>query len=216
MPTSDRFGFEREHYARGLTRLAGVDEAGRGPLAGPVVAAAVVLPYNWYSSGVPECLANLDDSKRLTEKVREELYKIICSSADIDKGIAVIDNGVIDEVNILQATYRAMNEALGKLAEPAAYALVDGRPVPSLNLPHSAIIKGDSKSYSIGAASILAKVTRDRLMVGYDQKYPEYGFATHKGYGTQAHLTAIKKEGACPIHRMSFAPLSNMQGELFT
>ena len=212
----DRFEFEREHYAGEYKRLAGVDEAGRGPLAGPVVAAAVVLPSNWYTNGVPESLAKLDDSKRLTEKVREELYKIICSNADIDKGIAVIDNEVIDEVNILQATYRAMNEALGGLSKPATYALVDGRPVSSLSLPHSAIVKGDSKSYSIGAASILAKVTRDRLMVEYDQKYPEYGFAAHKGYGTQTHLAAINKQGACPIHRMSFAPLSNIQGELFS
>ena len=122
---------------------------------------------------------------------------------------------VIDEINILQATHRAMNQALAGLEPPANHALVDGRPVPSLSLPQTAIVKGDAKSFSIAAASILAKVTRDRLMVQYDEQFPGYGFAGHKGYGTKAHLLAIEELGACPLHRMSFAPLKNNQLDLF-
>jgi len=210
----DRFQFEREHHARGFTRLAGVDEAGRGPLAGPVVAAAAVLPVEWAMEGVPESLERLNDSKKLTEKTREELFGYIHRES-IEFGVGIASEAVIDEINILQATFRAMNEALGQINPVPMHALVDGRPVPSLCLPHTAIIKGDARSYSIAAASILAKVTRDRLMCAYDLQFPGYGFSQHKGYGTKAHLAAIGKLGPCPIHRQSFAPLRTDPPGLF-
>ena len=209
------FSIEREHYTRGLRELAGVDEAGRGPLAGPVVAAAVVLPEEWATDGIPDSLKRLNDSKQLSESVREELYEAIQANDTIVSAVAVVEAPVIDEINILQATHRAMNQALAGLEPPAKNALVDGRPVPSLILPQTAIVKGDAKSFSIAAASILAKVTRDRLMMQYDEQFPGYGFAGHKGYGTKAHLLAIEELGACPLHRMSFAPLKNNQPDLF-
>ena len=203
----DRFHLEREHHARGLTRLAGIDEAGRGPLAGPVVAAAAVLPAEWVADGLPESLQRLDDSKQLTEKIREELFAAIHSETEIHFGIGIIDAAVIDDINILQATHRAMNAALAQLDPPAAHVLVDGRPVPTLATPQTAIIKGDAKSYSIAAASIRAKLPRDRLMRGHHKQWPEYGFAQHKGYGTAAHQAALEQHGPCPIHRRSFAPV---------
>ena len=215
MAAPDLFSIEREHYTRGLRELAGVDEAGRGPLAGPVVAAAVVLPEEWATDGIPDSLKRLNDSKQLSESVREELYEAIQANDTIVSAVAVVEAPVIDEINILQATHRAMNQALAGLEPPANHALVDGRPVPSLSLPQTAIVKGDAKSFSIAAASILAKVTRDRLMVQYDEQFPGYGFAGHKGYGTKAHLLAIEELGACPLHRMSFAPLKNNQPDLF-
>ena len=215
MTVPDLFSIEREHYARGLSELAGVDEAGRGPLAGPVVAAAAVLAEEWATDGVPDSLKRLNDSKQLSEPVREELYEAIQTNDTIVSAVAVVEAPVIDEINILQATHRAMNQALAGLEPPANHALVDGRPVPSLSLPQTAIVKGDAKSFSIAAASILAKVTRDRLMVQYDEQFPGYGFAGHKGYGTKAHLLAIEELGACPLHRMSFAPLKNNQPDLF-
>ena len=215
MAEPDLFSIEREHYARGLRELAGVDEAGRGPLAGPVVAAAAVLPEAWATDGVPDSLKRLNDSKQLSESVREELYEAIQANDAILSAVAVVAAAVIDEINILQATHYAMNQALAGLEPPAEHALVDGRPVPSLTLPQTAIVKGDATSFSIAAASILAKVTRDRLMVQYDQQFPGYGFAGHKGYGTKAHLLAIEELGACSIHRMSFAPLKNSQPDLF-
>ena len=203
----DRFHLEREHHARGLTRLAGVDEAGRGPLAGPVVAAAAVLPVEWVTEGLPESLLRLNDSKQLTEKIREELFVAIHSETEIHFGIGIIDATAIDDINILQATHRAMNAALAQLDPPSAHALVDGRLVPTLATPQTAIIKGDAKSFSIAAASILAKVTRDRLMREYHEQWPEYGFDKHKGYGTAAHQAALEQHGPCPIHRHSFAPV---------
>ena len=215
MTVPDLFTIEREHYARGLRELAGVDEAGRGPLAGPVVAAAAVLPEEWATDGVPDSLKGLNDSKQLSEPVREELYEAIQTNDTIVSAVAVVEAPVIDEINILQATHRAMNQALAGLEPPANHALIDGRPVPSLSLPQTAIVKGDAKSFSIAAASILAKVTRDRLMVQYDEQFPGYGFAGHKGYGTKAHLLAIEELGACPLHRVSFAPLKNNQPDLF-
>ena len=208
------FQLEREHIDRGITRLAGVDEAGRGPLAGPVVAAAVVLPVEWVEHGMPESLRQLNDSKQLSESIREELYVNITAQDKIIYAVAVVDAAVIDDINILQATHRAMNEALAGLVPEAEYALLDGRPVPSLILPQTAIVKGDSKSFSIAAASILAKVTRDRLMLDYHEKWPQFGFAKHKGYGTAAHLEALERHGPCPIHRRSFAPLRETQMEL--
>ena len=204
---SDRFEFERVLWRQNLTRVAGVDEAGRGPLAGPVVAAAAILPSRWAESGLPAGLAGLNDSKQLTAVQREKFFSFITSCGEINFAIAEIDATQIDEINILQATHRAMNDALALLNPPPQHALVDGRPVRTISIPQTAIIKGDAKSYSIAAASVLAKVTRDRLMREYHLRFPEYGFAEHKGYGTAKHLAAIAQFGACPIHRKSFAPM---------
>ena len=204
---SDRFEFERVLWRQNVARVAGVDEAGRGPLAGPVVAAAVILPARWADDGLPAELVGLNDSKQLTEAQREKFFVFITLCGEIEFGIAEVDAGVIDEINILQATHRAMNDALAKLKPPAQHALVDGRAVKTMRVPQTAIVKGDARSYSIAAASVLAKVTRDRLMQAYHAQFPEYGFAQHKGYGTSKHLAAIGKFGACPIHRKSFAPL---------
>ena len=211
----DRFEFERMYWQQGVIRLAGVDEAGRGPLAGPVVAAAAILPSRWAESGLPTELTGLNDSKQLTEVQRESYFAFLTTCAEIEFAIAAVDAGVIDKINILQATHRAMNEALAQLNPPPAHALVDGRPVKTLRVPQTAIVKGDARSYSIAAASVLAKVTRDRVMREYHAQWPEYNFAGHKGYGTAEHLAAIEKYGPCPIHRKSFAPLKQSEPELF-
>lgn len=176
--------------------FAGIDEAGRGPLAGPVVAAAVVMPV--------DCpLLYVDDSKKLSAAKREELFDRILDLA-VSVGIGIASPGRIDEINILQATYEAMREAVSQL-DPAPEALVnDAVIIPGLSVMQKAVIKGDAKCYSIAAASIIAKVTRDRMMVQYDSLYPEYGFAAHKGYGSAAHIAALKQHGPCPIHRHSF------------
>jgi ribonuclease HII len=204
---SDRFEFERVLWRQNLTRIAGVDEAGRGPLAGPVVAAAAVLPSRWAESGLPVELRGLNDSKQLTLTQREKFFHFLTTCPEINYAIAQADAGVIDAINILEATHRAMNEALAGLAAPPQHALVDGRAVKTMRVPQTAIVKGDARSYSIAAASVLAKVTRDRLMLGYHAQFPEYSFDEHKGYGTAKHLAAIEKHGACAIHRMTFAPL---------
>jgi ribonuclease HII len=211
---SDRFEFERVLWRQSVARVAGVDEAGRGPLAGPVVAAAAILPPRWSESGLPAGLAGLNDSKQLTEAQREQFFEFLTACAEIEFAIAAVDAGVIDEINILQATHRAMNDALTQLNPLPPHALVDGRPVKTLCVPQTAIVKGDARSYSIAAASVLAKVTRDRLMREFHTKFPEYGFAEHKGYGTAKHLAAIAAHGACPIHRRSFAPLKTIEREL--
>jgi ribonuclease HII len=203
----DRFEFERMLWQQKIERVAGVDEAGRGPLAGPVVAAAAILPTRWSKSGLPIELEGLNDSKQLTKTQRERFFQFITACGEIEFGIAEIDAAQIDEINILQATHRAMNDALAKLNPLPPHALVDGRPVRTMRVPQTAIVGGDARSYSIAAASVLAKVTRDRLMLGFHAQFPEYGFAEHKGYGTAKHLAAIAKHGACPIHRMTFAPL---------
>ena len=186
----------------GYRHIAGVDEAGRGPLAGPVVAAAVVLPANCVIRGVA-------DSKQLTPKQRNGLFDEI-QGASIAVKISYISNTVIDQVNILQATLLAMRDAVEQLLPPPDYVLVDGTQLPSISIPARAIPKGDSLSQSIAAASIVAKVTRDRLMVEFDEIYPGYGFRQHKGYGTTQHRQAIAQHGACPIHRRSFKPVSDM------
>lgn len=211
----DRFAYESELRSRGIIGVAGVDEAGRGPLAGPVVAAAVVLPVEWLDGGLPVELAGLNDSKQLTEARREAFFAALTSRADVRFGIAPVDAAVIDRINILRATHQAMNEALGQLRPPPVHALVDGLRVPSLCCAHTAVVKGDALSFSISAASVLAKVTRDRLMLDFDRQWPEYGFAVHKGYGTAAHLAAIARHGPCPIHRRSFAPLKPSEPDLF-
>jgi ribonuclease HII len=210
----DRLEFERDLWSRKFTSVAGVDEAGRGPLAGPVVAAAVILPATWAYGGFDERLTELNDSKQLTEAQRENFFTIITTHPDLRYAIAIVDAATIDRINILQATHRAMNEALAKLQPQPQHVLVDGRLVKSMTLPQTALVKGDSRSYSIAAASVLAKVTRDRMMLEFDAKFPGYGFAIHKGYGVPQHLAAIQKLGPCPIHRMSFAPLKPRQAGL--
>ena len=211
---SNSFEFEQPLWQSGIHRVAGVDEAGRGPLAGPVVAAAAILPPVWLESGLPNELSGLNDSKQLTEMQREKYFEFITRCTEIEFGIALVDAGVIDEINILQATHRAMNDALAQLNPLPSHALVDGRPVKTLRVPQTAIVKGDARSFSIAAASVLAKVTRDRLMLKYAEEFPEYGFAEHKGYGTAKHLAAIAQHGACPIHRLTFAPLKQEQPKL--
>jgi ribonuclease HII len=212
---SNSFEFEQALWRQGVARVAGVDEAGRGPLAGPVVAAAAILPSRWADTGLPAELAGLNDSKQLTEAQRELYFEFLTCCADIEFAIAEVSAGIIDEINILQATHRAMNGALAKLDPLPPHALVDGRPVKSLRVPQTAIVKGDARSFSIAAASVLAKVTRDRLMREYDAQFPQYGFAEHKGYGTAKHLAAIEKFGACLIHRKTFAPLKKPEPKLF-
>ncbi len=210
----NRLGFERELWQKGTTLVAGVDEAGCGPLAGPVVAGAVVFPHGWLETGLCSKLRGLNDSKQLTEEQREKYYGIITSHPDIRFGIAVVEAETIDRINILQATHRAMALALEQLQPAPQHVLVDGRPVKSMRIPNTPLVKGDCRSYSIAAASVLAKVTRDRLMVEYDKLYPGYGFAGHKGYGTPEHLAAITAQGPCPIHRRSFAPFRQVAVEM--
>ena len=186
--------FEKEYSM--YSYICGIDEAGRGPLAGPVVAGAVILPKD-------ARILYINDSKKLSEKKREELCDVICSEA-LGEGIGVVSPERIDEINILQATYEAMREAINKLDITPDILLNDAVTVPEVNIRQVPIIKGDAKSMSIAAASILAKVTRDRMMLEYDAVYPEYGFARHKGYGTKQHTDALVKYGACPIHRRTF------------
>ena len=176
--------------------LCGIDEAGRGPLAGPVCAAACILPEGLVIEG-------LNDSKKLSEKRREALYEQITTQA-VAWAVCLMDEAVIDEINILQATFRAMRGAVAKLGLQPDLCLVDGNRDPGLGLPTRTVVKGDASCASVAAASILAKVTRDRLMCAYDAQYPGYGFAVHKGYGTKAHYAAIQQLGLCPIHRRSF------------
>lgn len=210
----DRFEFERALWDQGLKRIAGVDEAGRGPLAGPVVAAAAVLPSAWAKSGLPPELEGLNDSKQLTVVQREKFFAYLTTCGEVQFAIAQVGAGQIDAINILRATHRAMNEALAQLKPPPEHALVDGRPVKPMPVPQTAIVKGDARSYSIAAASVLAKVTRDRLMRQYDQLHPGYGFASHKGYATPQHLACINSLGPCPIHRKSFWPFRPIETEL--
>jgi ribonuclease HII len=212
--TNDRFEFERALLQRGVKRIAGVDEAGRGPLAGPVVAAAVSFPAEWMSCGLPVELTGLNDSKQLTALQRERFFERL-TAGGVQFAIARIDAGTIDAINILQATHRAMNQALAQLRPQPEHVLVDGLWVKSLRFPQIALVKGDARSFTIAAASILAKVTRDRLMREYDRQFPVYGFARHKGYGTTRHLAELAKHGPCPIHRRTFAPLKPAQPELF-
>ena len=193
--------FEREYD--GCSLICGVDEAGRGPLAGPVTAGAVILPK--------DCtILYLNDSKKLSEKRREELFLEIREKA-VSYSVGIVGPERIDEINILQATYEAMRQAVSGLGVVPDLLLNDAVTIPELAIPQVPIIKGDAKSVSIAAASILAKVTRDHLMEEYDKQFPQYGFAKHKGYGTAAHVAALREFGPCPIHRRSF--LKNILGE---
>lgn len=189
--------FENQCYKDGMSFVAGIDEVGRGPLAGPVVASCVILPKDCQILGI-------NDSKKLSAKKREELFDIIYEKA-IAIGIGIVDNNVIDEINILQATFKAMTNAIANVDIRPEHILVDGNyTIPDIGIPQTAIIKGDAKSISIGAASIVAKVTRDRMMIEYSKDYPYYGFESNVGYGSKAHIEAIKKYGLCPLHRKTF------------
>ena len=194
---------ENECRKKGYRYIAGVDEAGRGPLAGPVYAAAVILPEGTFIEGI-------NDSKKLSEKKREELFDVICEKASA-YCIAEVSHTRIDEINILNATFEAMNKAVNGLNIRPDYVLIDGNRIKGMEIPHETIVKGDAKSISIAAASILAKVSRDRVMYEMAEQYPLYGFDKHKGYGTKAHCDAILKYGACEIHRRSF--LKKILGE---
>lgn len=187
--------------AQGFHRIAGIDEAGRGPLAGPVVAAAVVLPARFRHK-------LLNDSKQLTEVRREALYTELTTHSEISWSVSVVDVEEIERLNILRASQEAMRRAVDALPLPADHALIDGLPVHPFPLPQTALVGGDGLSFSIAAASILAKVIRDRLMVALDALHPHYGFAQHKGYGTPLHLAKLREHGPCAIHRRSFGPVA--------
>jgi ribonuclease HII len=203
-PSSDRWLHERGLWNRGLRAVAGIDEVGRGPLAGPVIAAAAILDEDFDDPGIT-------DSKALTPARRLELYSVLCQSAR-SWSIGIADPEEIDRYNILGATFLAMRRAIDGLTVAPDGVLVDGKfVIPEVTLPQRAIIGGDKQSLSVGAASILAKEVRDRIMEEYDATYPEYGFARHKGYATAEHTTALAKHGPTPIHRRSFAPLRLMQ-----
>jgi ribonuclease HII len=207
--------FEKQLKADGFLHIAGVDEAGRGPLAGPVVAASCILPEGAF-------FKHLNDSKQVTAELREELFLQITKCPGLFYGVGIIDVEMIDRVNILQATLLAMKKAIDSLALKPDYILVDGNQIPSFKIPTKSLVQGDSLSVSIAAASIIAKVTRDRIMKELDAKYPEYGFKQHKGYATEQHVKAIYKHGPCPIHRKSFDPVKSIlspppvQAELFS
>lgn len=192
----DWFAWERRARQEGHTPVCGIDEAGRGPLAGPVCAAAVILPLDCQIEG-------LNDSKKLTEKKRDALFPVIQENA-LSWGIGWASAKEIDQINILQATFLAMKRAVEQLSVPPAWVLVDGNQMPPLAIPGETVVKGDAQCASIAAASVLAKVSRDRLLKEWDSLYPQYGFAKHKGYGTKAHYQAIQAYGVLPIHRKSF------------
>jgi ribonuclease HII len=191
---------EESLHARGLHLVAGIDEAGRGPLAGPVVAAAVILPPGFHHD-------SLNDSKQLSARSRETLFAEITANRAIDWAFAIVESDEIDRLNVLRATHEAMRRAVANLTPPPHHVLIDGLPVNPFPIPQTALVGGDGLSFSIAAASIIAKVTRDRLMVEMDARYPEYDFARHKGYGTPQHLAALKQHGPCPIHRRTFLPV---------
>jgi len=192
---------EKSLNSSGYSSIAGVDEAGRGPLAGPVVAAAVILKTFSFKE-------RIDDSKKLSAKKREKAYSEIVKKSVV--GVGIVDEKTIDKINIYQATKRAMMMAIANLEIPPEYVIVDGKMKIATKCPLKCIVGGDSKSLSIAAASIVAKVTRDRIMLEYDSIYPQYGFARHKGYGTKEHMAAIKNHGASPIHRNSFRPIRDL------
>ncbi len=206
--------YEKEAWTSGFLRLAGIDEAGRGPLAGPVVAAAVIFEPDYIRAELESIYSRLTDSKAMSEALREEYFERLTTTAQVSFGVGMVEAEEIDQINILNATHKAMAIAAQQVAPQ--FALVDGLPVKGLPCESRSIVKGDALSISISAASIIAKVTRDRIMVELDAQYPQYGFADHKGYGTKQHLDALKKHGATPIHRKSFRPVAELnQMELF-
>jgi ribonuclease HII len=195
------FRYERKLRAIGVIRIAGIDEAGRGALAGPVVAAVAVLPEKFRHR-------KLNDSKQLVPDLREEIYEELTGNGEITWAVGIVDSIEIDRINILRATHRAMRAALAALSFPPEHVLIDGLPVIPFPLPQTAIIDGDCYSLSIAAASVIAKVTRDRIMREFCACFPEYCFSQHKGYGTELHLTKLHEFGPCPIHRRSFEPVA--------
>jgi ribonuclease HII len=199
--TSCSFEFEEHLHDNGVSVVAGVDEAGRGPLAGPVIAAAVILPSDLALDG-------LNDSKKLSPGQRAKIRKILLETAGVIVGIGRADVEEIDRLNILRATHEAMRRAVAALEVIPGHVLIDGLPVHPFPIPQTAIVRGDAKSKSIAAASILAKETRDEEMLALDALWPEYGFSSHKGYGTAKHVAALEKHGPCPAHRKSFAPVA--------
>lgn len=196
MSRIDMWEIENRYFTKGIKLICGVDEAGRGPLAGPVCAAAVILPPNLDIPG-------LDDSKKLSDKRRRELFPVIKEQA-VAYAIAFADEKEIDEINILQATFRAMQRAIDGLSVKPDFALIDGNREKDFGLPVETVVQGDSRSASIAAASVLAKVTRDDYMLKMAEEYPGFGFDIHKGYGTKAHYAALQEFGPCPIHRKTF------------
>ena len=204
----DLAGFDREKSGQGRRLLAGVDEAGRGCWAGPVVAAAVILPVGW-------CPAGLDDSKVLTAKRREDLYEQIQASA-LSWGACAVSSGDIDRMNILRATLWAMARSVARLKPVPDLVLVDGLQVPEIPAAAEPLVKGDATSAAVAAASVVAKVLRDRVMTAWDRRYPGYGFASNKGYGAAVHRRALEELGPCPLHRFSYKPVAELdQGQLF-
>jgi ribonuclease HII len=195
------FRYERKLRAIGVIRIAGIDEAGRGALAGPVVAAVAVLPEKFRHR-------KLNDSKQLAPDLREEIYEELTGNGEIAWAVGVVDSIEIDRINILRATHRAMRDALAALSFPPEHVLIDGLPVIPFPLPQTAVVDGDCYSLSIAAASVIAKVTRDRIMREFCARFPEYCFSQHKGYGTELHLTKLHEFGPCPIHRRSFEPVA--------
>lgn len=194
--------YEKKAFAQGYKFIAGIDEVGRGSIAGPVVAAAVILPSNF-------CISGIDDSKKLSPQKREQIYPLILDEA-MGVGVGIVGTEVIDKENILRATYQAMQKAILHLPITPDFLLLDWLSLSKINIPQESIPKGDSISISIAAASIVAKVTRDKMMIRMDQLYPQYGFGRHKGYGTKDHLQNIEKYGICEIHRRSFLPCKNI------
>lgn len=204
LPPAPDMSAEIAAHAAGYTTVCGIDEAGRGPLAGPVVAAAAVLPEGYE-------LAGLNDSKKLTARQREKLYEALMADDRVQKSVAMASVEEIDELNILYATHLAMRRAAQGLSPLPDFCLIDGLAVPNFPIPSQNLVKGDARCLSIAAASILAKVTRDRYMVELDKEFPQYGFARHAGYGTAAHLQAIREHGITIHHRRSFAPVAQME-----
>lgn len=198
--TTDNLAYENALYKVGYQHICGIDEAGRGPLAGPVVAAAVIFKKGFYHK-------DINDSKKLSVKQRDILYDLIMDNA-VSVGISIIDHHIIDDINILEAARLAMQEAMNKLQVKPDYALTDHMDIKGI--PYTSLIKGDQLSMTIAAASIIAKVTRDRIMIDYDKQYPLYGFKDHKGYGTKKHLEALKLYGITPIHRKTFKPVTSI------
>lgn len=211
----NRLAFECDLWQQGLAHVAGVDEAGCGPLAGPVVAAAVVFPKTWLESGLPSKFKGLNDSKQLLEEEREKFFERLIATPEISHAIAIVDVETIDRINIRQAAWHGMNLALDQLQPRPEHVLVDGLRIKWLPYRQTALVKGDARSYSIAAASVLAKVTRDRAMRALDKQFPGYGFAEHKGYSTPQHFAAIEKLGPCAIHRKSFSPIKPKEPDLF-
>lgn len=210
-PGPDLLDYERRLWAAGLTRVAGVDEAGRGPLAGPVVAAAVVFDPSYAQEHLNGELEGLTDSKQLSETRREHFFEILYGSPFVMVSVGHSEPAEIDSANILNATHFAMERAVSDLQVMPEHVLVDGLPVKGLSCISTAIVKGDSLSLSIAAASVVAKVTRDRLMLKLDKEYPQYGFSSHKGYGSKRHIQALFEHGPSPVHRRSFRPVREAQ-----